>query len=351
MRVTIDTSALETGYRIQGVGNYIKHLKDGLEKIGDENEYIFYSGQKLPKNTDLAHIPYFSPYQRKFPITKPATKVIVTIHDLIPVVFHEYFPAGWKGSFNWYMQKYFLKRNVDHVITNSESTKKDVMEHLGFMDNNVFTTYLGADEKFKPLNTNQRKLHRELRDKYRIPEKFVLYVGDILWSKNVPGLIEAVRKINVTLVMVGKQMTEKNIDVSHPWNKDLVFARKAAQEDERIMPLGYIPDEDLIKLYNMASVYTAPSHYEGFGFTVLEAMRCGCPVVVSEEGALPEVTGDAGMYVEAGDPRSIADGIGEIYFNPEKYKEYSKKALEQATKFSWTKTVAETIKVYEKFKN
>lgn len=363
MRIAIDISPVKSRYRQQGTGNYVKHLVDGLKQEKNDNEYIFYEGRspessrwisglvhgrKLPKNADLVHIPYFSPYERTLSLFKTKAKLVATIHDLNPVIFYEHFPPGNRGYLTWLLQRYLLKRNVSDIIVDSEAVKNDIGNHADFSEEHISVVYLAADKKFRPLETDQRELHHERRDKYNLPEKFVLYVGDILWNKNIPSLIEAAQKINVTLVIVGKQAASKEVDKNHPWNRDLAKVQKIAQKDERIKTLGYVPDEDLIKLYNLASVYCQPSHYEGFGLPVLEAMACGCPVVVSDRGGLPEIVQDAGIYVDPADTRSIADGIGEIYFNPQNYKKYRELGLEQAKKFSWKKTISETIKVYER---
>lgn len=348
MKIAINTAPLVTRYRQHGTGNYVKHLIDCLGRRKDNNEYIFYEGRKLPKKADLIHVPYFSPYERVLPLLKTSAKLVMTIHDLNPVIFYEYFPPGNKGYLTWILQHYLLRRNVSHVIVDSEAVKNDIDDHTDLSAENISVIYLAADKKFRPLETDQRELHHERRDKYNLPEKFVLYVGDMLWNKNIPSLIEAVQKINVTLAIVGKQATSENVDKDNPWNRDLVKIQEIAQKDKRIKTLGYVPDEDLIKLYNLAAVYCQPSHYEGFGLPVLEAMACGCPVVISERGGLPEIVGEAGVYVDPVDSRSIADGIGEIYFDSRNFKKYRELGLQQAQKFSWQKTVAETVAVYEK---
>jgi glycosyltransferase involved in cell wall biosynthesis len=346
MKIAINIKALKTDYRIHGTGIYIQNLISGLKAQKDKNEYIFAKSDREAKNADLVHIPYFSAYLRSLPIRKPANKLVVTVHDLMPIVYCEFFPPGIKGILNWRLQKYLLAERVDHIIADSKATKRDIVEYAGIPEDKISVAYLGADKMFKPLKFNKEKLKEEMRKKYNLPEKFVLYVGDILWSKNIPALIEAAREINVSLVFVGKRFTDKTIDKSHPWNKDIVKAQKAIEEDKRLMALGYVSNEDLIKLYNAAALLCQPSHCEGFGLTVLEAMSCGCPVVVSNRGSLPEIVGKAGIYVDPADTRSIADGIGEIYFNANLYKKYRKLGLEQAKKFSWEKTVSKTVGVY-----
>jgi glycosyltransferase involved in cell wall biosynthesis len=164
----------------------------------------------------------------------------------------------------------------------------------------------------------------------------------------LPRLLAAAKKADVSLVMVGKALQQENIDKSNPWNKDLVTVQRLAKEDHRIIRLGFLPNEDLVMLYNTAEAFVFPSLYEGFGLPVLEAMACGCPVITTKEGSLPEVAGDAALYVDAYDVDNIAEGIRNVFSNKRLREELSEKGLEQAKKFSWKETARETLQVYEK---
>jgi len=111
--------------------------------------------------------------------------------------------------------------------------------------------------------------------------------------------------------------------------------------------LGFVPDEDLVALYNMATVFVFPSVYEGFGMPVLEAMACGCPVITTCESCLPEVAGEAALYVDGYDALDFVEKIKQVFSSKQLQNQLSKKGLEQVKKFSWKKTAENTIKVYE----
>lgn len=344
MKIAINTEALDTSYRIQGTGVYINQLLTSLKRYFKENEYISFSRtQKLSKNTDLVHYPYFNPFFLTLPLKKPFPTV-VTVHDLIPLVFPQYFPAGLRGSIRWLIQKFSL-RGAQSIITDSESSKKDITKYTGIPDTKIHVVYLAAGEEFKSIDDTL--VLDSIRAKYNLPEEFVLYVGDVLWSKNVPNLIRAIKKINLTLVMVGKQVATENFDKNHPWNKDLVMLNELAKDDRRIIRLGFVSDNDLIDIYNVSTVFAMPSFYEGFGMPILEAMACGTPVITTKRGSLPEVTGDSAFYVDPNDVDSIANGIGEVFFNNKLQSELSQRGLIQAKKFSWKKTASQTAKIYK----
>lgn len=344
MRIAVDITPLETTHKFRGTGSYTENLIVALEKYDHQNQYNFFTrGDKLPKNLDLIHYPYFEPFFLTLPFRKPAPTV-VTVHDLTPLVFPDKFLRGLKGEIKWQIQKRLLKR-VTAVIVDSKCSKKDVLKIVGLDEERVFVVYLAAGEQFR--QTTEKGKLTKIKNKYRLPEKFVLYVGDATWNKNVPGLIKATQKINVPLVLVGKQLADFNFDRTNLWNKDLIEIENLTKNDARICKSGFVPQEDLVLIYNLATVCAIPSFYEGFGLPVLEAMACGCPVVTSRVSSLPEVAGEGAFYVAPNDINEIANGIGEIYFNSQVREKFRQKGLLQAKKFSWKKTVQETIAVYE----
>lgn len=345
MIIGVDTSPLKTGHKFRGTGSYTDNLIKSLEKYDKLHKYTFFTRKGfVPKNADLVHYPYFDPFFLTLPLRKKVP-VVVTVHDLIPLVFPQHFPRGLKGEIKWQIQRWSL-RGVAAIIVDSECSKEDVARFTGVSEEKIFVVHLAAGEEFRIVKNSKFKV-QSLRKKYNLPDKFVLYVGDATWNKNVPGLIKAIGKINVPLVLVGKQLADPDFDRSNPWNKDLMELEELTKNDKRIVKLGFVPLEDLVTIYNLATVCVLPSFYEGFGLPVLEAMSCGCPVVTSKAGSLPEVADEAAIYIDPSDTSDIANGIGEIYFNSEVREKFRKLGFLQAKKFSWKKTVQETVSVYE----
>lgn len=348
MNVAIDISPLTNSnllsHRVRGTGFYIENLKSALLKYFPENKYIFFTrGEKLSNNIDLVHYPYFEPFFRTLPIIKKR-KTVVTVHDLTPLVFKEYFSVGVRGEIKWQIQKLALK-SADAIITDSICSKNDIIKHTGIDSSKIYVVYLAASDIFRKMEKSS--ILGSILEKYNLPEKFVLYVGDVTWNKNLPRLISAIKKINLTLVMVGSALVQNDFDRTNLWNQDLLKVQKMVENDKRIIRLGFVPTDDLVSIYNLATVFAMPSLYEGFGLPVLEAMACGCPVVTSKNGSIPEVARDAAYYVDAYDINQIANGIGEVYFNQKLQKELYQRGLKQKKKFSWRKTAEETVKVYK----
>jgi glycosyltransferase involved in cell wall biosynthesis len=344
MKVAIDISPLQSGHKVRGVGFYLNYLKKELEKVSAGQFTFFTHRSSVPKDVNVVHYPYFEPFFVTLPFFEQHKRV-VTVHDLTPLVFPEHFPAGIKGNLSWQIQRLNLIRS-DGIITDSFSSKKDIAKYTGMAEEKIHTIYLAAGEEFKEITIDSAK--QKVLHKYNLPEKFVLYVGDVTWNKNLPRLIEAMKQINLPLVMVGKNLVQKDFDRTNPWNKDLIEVQKLTEEDSRFIKLGFVPTEDLVTLYNLANVFVFPSLYEGFGLPILEAMQCGCPVVTTKEGSLPEVAGEAAYYVDAYDVKSIAKGISEVFHSKKLQEQLSEKGKQQAKKFNWKKTAEETMQVYKK---
>ncbi|HUD09776.1 MAG TPA: glycosyltransferase family 1 protein [Patescibacteria group bacterium] len=344
MKIAIDISPFQTGHRVRGVGFYLENLRNTLLKYFPDNNYVFFQrGEKLPKDVQIVHFPYFEPFFLALPIYRKF-KTVVTVHDLTPIVFPEAFPRGIKGEIKWQMQRFALKR-ADAILTDSKFSKKDIQKYVGVRENKIHVVYLAAGEQFKQLKTGNWV--SEVKKRYDLPDRFLLYVGDVTWNKNLPRLIDAVKKVKIPLVMVGKSLVSEDYDKNNPWNADLNRVNELASGDKNIIRLGFVSQEELVQLYNLATVFVMSSLYEGFGLPILEAMACGCPVITSKEGSIPEVAGNSAFYVDAYDMGSVASGIRKVFDDQKLQEELSKKGLERVKSFSWKEVARETLSVYE----
>ena len=348
MRVAIDVSPLRNGHFMQhsvrGTGFYLTNLLSALKKNFPQVEFIEFTRGDSLSHVDIIHYPYFEPFFRTLPLSYKAPSV-VTVHDVTPLRFPDLFPPGIKGKLKWQMQRYALQK-ASHIITDSEHSKKDIHEIASIPQQKISAIPLAAAAHFKKVQyaTDERK---KILKKFNLPEKFALYVGDATPNKNLPVLIKAVEISHVPLVMVGKALSADVFDKSHPWNKDLVLVKEKTKNNPLFHILGFLQTNDLVALYNMSSVFVFPSFYEGFGLPVIEAMSCGAPIITTRSSSLPEVGGEAVVYVDENHPKSFADQIDRIVASKETAKALSEKSLIQAKKFSWDITAEKTMKVYQ----
>ncbi|MBU0619006.1 glycosyltransferase family 4 protein [Patescibacteria group bacterium] len=348
IKVAFDTRPLANPEKYRGVGAYTQNLLIGIKDYGSGVRiFEFNHEREIPPDTDLVHYPYFNPFFLSLPLIKKFP-TIVTVHDLIPIVFPHHFPKGIKGTIKWQLQKLALKGAV-HIITDSQSSQKDVVRLIGIKKSQTSAVYLAPAITFKPAVLQARQ---RIKKNLNLPDKFILYVGDFNWNKNVPGLTQACLDLNMPLLVVGAKAAAKDFDYHHPENRALVKFRQFIQgsQGELIFTPGYISTDDLRAVYSLADFYCQASFYEGFGLPVLEAMACGCPVVCSQGGSLAEVAGQAAVFIK--DPTSV-ESIKKalktaLAFNKQERQALIAKGFEQVKKFSWRTTTRETIKIYEK---
>lgn len=306
-------------------------------------------------------------------IRRPDLKTVVTIHDLG----YEYLPQYHRFPQKLYLNKSteYAVKNASHLIAVSEATKNDLINKLGCPKEKITVVYEGFDKDKFSVNSKQKtenikslKLLRSLN----ITRPYILFVGTLQPRKNIERLIEAfsvlchperspdVRRDESRDLSQIKSVERDSSPAKRVQNdkiglviagskgwlyEDILSAPKRFGIEDRVKFLGYTKEDDLPTLYQNALCFCLPSLFEGFGLPVLEAMACGCPVVVSNTSSLPEVAGEAGLYVNPLDAKDIAQKLKLIIENGKLRTELSAKGLKQAQMFSWEKAARETIKV------
>jgi glycosyltransferase involved in cell wall biosynthesis len=333
----------------RGVGFYTRSLVQALRRHVPGLTVLYHSSQSPAgpeaetTTYDLVHYPFFDFFFHTLP-AHHSVPAVATVHDLIPLLFPKRFPAGIKGRLNWWFQRRSLRR-LDLIITDSQTSKRDLVRELGLDEKKIRVVYLAADPAFKRV-ADAKKLD-EVRQRYGLPDRFALYVGDLNWNKNPLGLAAVCRRLRIPLVVVGKAAKEMPADPSNVWNQERVAFIKAAGKSEQIFTPGFVAVEDLAAVYSLARVYLQLSFYEGFGLPVLEAMRCGCPVVAGETGSLPEIGGEAAIFVDPTDLDGTAAVIERVWRDEELRERMRTKGTERAAWYSWEKTAKETAAVYQ----
>lgn len=337
VKVYFDDKPLKLGHAVRGIGYYTKNLLSELERSKE------ISLVNNIEQADLVHYPYFDLFRHTLKVSSKPT--VVTIYDTIPLIYPQRYPCGIRGKLNFLKQKKALQK-VSGVITISETSKKDIVRFLDIPENKIFPIYLAPAPHFRKLEGVEWK--KEIAQKYSLPQKFVLYVGDVNYNKNIISLVEACKLAKIKLVIVGKQAALQNFDKNHIENRDLAMLIDRFGNDADILRLGYVEDSDLVKIYNLSAVYCQPSLYEGFGIPVLEAMGCGVPVVAVKTQALVEIAQGNCVYSLSPKPEDLAHAIKTVTNNVAVSKDLRAKGLGHVDLFSWEKTMKETIEIYHK---
>ena len=365
MHIGID--ARLTYYTAAGIGQYTINLLRALAAIDHEDDFVIFQSRKstsplleqgnfrclglwtpshhrfepyllslelLRYQFDLLHSPDFiPPFWGRF-------KSIITIHDLAFLLYPHFLT---RESARYYGRIDQAVRRTDHIIAVSESTRQDIVNLLGVPDEKITVIYEAADPIYRPLD--RAEALRIVRDRFGVPERFILFVSTIEPRKNVQGLLRAYRqflddyKLDVGLVLAG----------ACGWLVEEVFQLVDELDLRQACHfLGKVTRQELLYLYNAARCLAHPAFYEGFGLTPLEAMTCGTPAVVSNVSSLPEVVGDAALLVDPKDEEGLIVALWRLVTDDDLWAELREKGLQRARAFSWQKTACRTLDVYRR---
>lgn len=353
MKIAINILPLKTAHKGRGIGYYTYNLVNNL-KLDQSIQLQEFTGISELKDIDVVHYPWFDLFFHTLPIRK-YFPTVVTIHDIMPLVFSKHYPVGIKGKINFILQKTALK-NCKAIITDSDVSKKDIIKYLKVEEKKIHVVPLAADQQFKVMDNDTELLH--IKRKYHLPDRFLLYVGDANWIKNVPFLIEGFSRIvglsefsDIKLILVGGVFLKDVENINHPELESLKQVQRLIKQyglEAKIIKPGQIEDRELVAFYNLATIYVQPSLYEGFGLPVLQAFACGTPVVSSDRGSLPEIGGQAAVYFDPTNLKQFTSIISELIENSSLQNKLSKLGFLQSNQFSWRKTAEETKLVYLK---
>ena len=356
-----------------GIGIYIQSIIPLIKKnfdlilIGKEQEISQYSWSKdikiIKANSpfysidEQLELPYkipngslfWSPHYNVPILPIKIKKRLVTIHDVFHLAFFDTLNIKQKMY-----AKFIMKAATNlsgHIITVSKFSKSEIIKYTKTSPSKITVIYNGIDHiKFTKIRNGE--LLKEIKGKYGLPDRFILFVGNVKPHKNLKTLIKAISILqnkkalyDYFLVIVGKKEGFITGD------KDIEHLIGSLSLEPYIKFTGFVKDEDLSVIYNLASALIFPSLYEGFGFPPLEAMACGCPVVLSNAASLPEVCGSAALYCNPFDYQDISSKIKTIIENASIREELIKKGYLQAKKYSWEKCAEETTAVINNLLN
>jgi glycosyltransferase involved in cell wall biosynthesis len=339
INLLLDTSPLTNSNSNRGVGAYTRFLSG---ELGLSSKINLLSDKTL--KPDIVHYPYFDLFFPTLPIKKRA-KTVITIHDVIPLIFPKEYPPGKRGLLSFIRQKIALAKNADAIITDSKNSKQDIHNLLKINLDKIHVVYLAGNPDIKKANP---ELTTKIVKKYKLPEKYILYVGDINYNKNIPQLIKALKFLpnNIKLVCVGAAFREQPIIEWKIIEKQLALS----DVEDRVIfinDLGINANNDLSAIYSKALIYAQPSLYEGFGLPVLEAMQSKTAVLCASNSSLAELFSNHAMIMGT-QAEEIANTIKDyLSMSYDKKQSIIKKAYEYSQTFNWSKTTNQTIKVYQ----
>lgn len=368
MRIGIDARGANW-YSGTGIGTYTQHLLKYLLKYDRENSYHlywcgtnyrdlltspnvnisiaskrhhrFFEDYFIPQNLKNKEIDIYHVPQNGIGLSsKKSCAHISTIHDLIPYVMPETVGRGYLKKFISQMPD--IIQNSDMIITVSEFSKKDIMRIFDVEEERIQVTHLAADEFFMPLDKLESK--EFVKNNYDIKDDFILYLGGFSPRKNVKSILVAFSRIyknlskNYKIVIVGPSKDEHSY---------LMKLCESLGIKDYVQFTGYVPYEHLPYFYNACSVFAYPSLYEGFGLPPLEAMSCRTPVITSNVSSIPEVVGDGAILINPFDTEELKTALERVLEDDNLRNELSHMGYIRSKEFSWDRTAAKTLNIYE----
>jgi glycosyltransferase involved in cell wall biosynthesis len=333
------------------LGDYLLILPPGAEgmiQAGGSNAktitpklkyYSIREQVQLPRilrehKVDLLHSPHFM-----LPLVRTCPSV-VTIHDMIGLVRKENIQSRIGRVYFRFMISAAV-RLADRIITDSKFSRGDIVRCLDVDPEKVKVIYPGISPDFQQISDNVQL--ESIRTKYRIENDYIVYAGIFRPRKNHAALLRAFQKFlsndgHADLVLVG------------PFSGEEQELRRLADElgiSNKVIFTGFVDDYELRALYSAAKVYACPSLYEGFGFTVLESMACGTPVVCNGETALPEIAGDAAVYANPRNPEEFGQALYNVFTNASLRETLIEKGRKNLGRFTWAAAAKETLGIYQ----
>jgi len=369
MKIGIDARLLSTP--IRGIASYLANLIKFIPQYDKENEYFIFQYEDVPRENNYYkyisikknRLPrqLFEHYWINFTLPKLLRNNKIDIF-FTPYIFVPFFKRDWKNVtvvadaltktckeyYSFHYRTYMnilvppsIKRS-DAIITISQSAKNDISKSYEVNPNFIQVNYLWADDIFQPILMTKDEKEKILK-KFNLPEKFILFVSVLEERKNIDGIIKVSdilnsKGIDVKFVLVGRE--------GFGFNK---IASEIEKRKNHIIHLKGISSEDLVFIYNLAEIFFFPSHYEGFGLPPLEAMKCGIPVVASDNSALPEVVGNTGFLGNSNDYEFFSNCIIKLLDDNDLYEKMKVKSIHQASKFTPEEHITKMVNIFNSF--
>lgn len=385
MRIGIDIRCLTDGKRT-GVEEYTINLLENLFELDKKNKYILFLNSwheshfdarifSQYKNVSVQQFKYpnkilnFCFWYFRWPLVdhmlggvdiffmpninfialSKKTKLVLTVHDLSYEIFPETFSAK-RRAWHSFINPRSLCERAEKIVAVSDSSKNDILKYYKIPEQKVERIYNGISDEIQKLDRNDPKL-MEVKDKYHLPFNFIFYLGTIEPRKNIPAIIKAFDQL--------KSLNDPNLEKyklviagGMGWKiNNILDTMRRAKFTKDIIFTSCITNEDKAAVYTLASLFVYPSFFEGFGIPVLEAMRCGVPVITSNCSSLPEVVDEGGIMIDPDKPDELYLAMKEVLSNRDFHGELSSRGLKQSIRFNWRTSARQTLALFENLKD
>lgn len=375
MKIGIDARLY--GLEHTGIGRYVMELVHHLLAHDQKNHYTIFATsddqKRLPKNSrlkiiptdirhytlkeqlvmpklvdrqglDFVHIPHFNvPIFLKTPF-------IVTVHDLL---WHEVMGYGvttlgpFAYSLKYLGYRLVVKRAVGQalrILVPSTWVKNQILSRFSLDEAKVTVTPEGVGQHFRSFKTKSGIKPKDITRTVSVTKPFLVYTGNLYPHKNVVTLIKALRHVNSN---ASQKVSLVIVSARSDFTQRLRQLAYKLDQAHQVAFVGFLSDQELVKLYQEASALVHPSTSEGFGLTGLEAMAVGLPVISSESASLPEVYGQAALFFNPNSAKDLADKISQVVMNKDLQAKLARSGKSQVKKYSWKRMAQQTLKVYE----
>ncbi|HBI17418.1 MAG: Glycosyl transferase group 1 [Candidatus Moranbacteria bacterium GW2011_GWF2_34_56] len=384
MKIGVDIRCLSEGRRT-GVEEYSINFLDKIFKGDTTNNYILFLNSWKKSKIDLSWIKkyknvtvkrfyfpnkilnlflwyfnwpkidkllggvnlFFMPNLNFIALSNEA-KLILTIHDLS----FEYFPESFSSKrrlWHVFINPKKLIAQASKILAVSRSTKEDLLSFYKIDPNKIEVIYNGISDELGRIDRNNPRL-LEVKEKYKLPFKFILFLGTFEPRKNIIGIVKAYEILR----------EEKNNELdrykliiagSEGWkSKEIKENIMNSRYSDDILWIKFIENEDKVYVYNLSSIFVYPSFFEGFGIPPLEAMKCGIPVIASNNSSLVEIIGEGGIIIDATRPDELALALRESLLDKDFSESFSIGRIKQVQKFSWTKSANKFLEIISNMK-
>lgn len=277
-----------------------------------------------------------------------ASRLVVTLYDLIPLIMRERYNADWGYMATAWIARLGLLGSAQQILTISQQTADDAMEHLNVPQERITVIDSGVSDRFSSLVRTEEEAESILRTELpKVRPGFLLYVGGVDYRKNLEGAIRGYAELPPAVRDAHQLVIACNL-VPHLRFTLRIFARRLGIESRNLLLTGFVSDRDLAALYRSCELFVFPSLYEGAGLPILEAMTCGAPIASSNTSAMPELLGDLDATFDPADPADIARCIREALEGPGRLEALRERSRRRVALYTWERVARRTLEGYER---